>query len=156
GGVHPLVLHAGGGAGAVRAAVAGRRLRDGHQLPAVQHLRRRPVRVAAAAPPPWRTAPRRRRSSAGCATGTPAPCGGPSPSAGWCCCSTWASAWAWPCPPRPHLLLRAAASCEPHAAGHEASSRLSLLPSRATAAAMLRFSSAGEAARPDRPGRPAA
>ena len=40
-GLPPVVLHAGGGAGAVRAAVAGRRLRDGGVLPALQHVRAR-------------------------------------------------------------------------------------------------------------------
>ena len=39
GGVHPVVLHARGGPGAVRAAVAGGRLRDDRLLPAVQHVR---------------------------------------------------------------------------------------------------------------------
>ena len=49
GGVHPVVLHAGGGPGAVRAAVAGRRLRDGRLLPPVQHVRAGAVGLAAAA-----------------------------------------------------------------------------------------------------------
>ena len=43
GGVHPVVLHAGGGPGAVRAAVAGGRLRDDRPLPALQHVRPGPV-----------------------------------------------------------------------------------------------------------------
>ena len=46
GGVHPVVLHAGGGAGPVRAAVAGGRLRHDRQLPPFQHVRAGPVGLA--------------------------------------------------------------------------------------------------------------
>ena len=45
GGVHPVVLHAGRGPGAVRAAVAGRRLLDDRLLPAVEHASCRCSRV---------------------------------------------------------------------------------------------------------------
>ena len=50
--LHPVVLHAGGRAGAVRAAVAGRRVCDGDLVSPLQHLRPRPLNLAAAAPSP--------------------------------------------------------------------------------------------------------
>ena len=50
-GVHPVVHHAGGGARAVRAAVAGRRRGDGHVVPALQHVRAGAERLAAGEPP---------------------------------------------------------------------------------------------------------
>ena len=51
GGVHPVVPDAGGGPGAVRAAVAGGRVRDDRQLRPVQHVRPGPVGLAAEGPP---------------------------------------------------------------------------------------------------------
>ena len=59
GGVHPVVLHGGGGPGAVRAAVAGGRLRDGGLVPPVQHVRAGAVGLAAAPLPPSPHARRR-------------------------------------------------------------------------------------------------
>src|SRR5439155_10795365 len=49
--LYPLLLHAGGGQGALRAAVVGRRLLHGDVLFAVQYLRARNVYLAAAALP---------------------------------------------------------------------------------------------------------
>ncbi len=46
-GLHPVVLHARGGAGPLRPALAGGRLRDGLVLPAVEHLCPGPVGLAA-------------------------------------------------------------------------------------------------------------
>ena len=54
GGVPAVVLHAGGGAGLVRAAVAGRRLCDGLLLPAVEHVRAGALDLAAPQPSPAR------------------------------------------------------------------------------------------------------
>ena len=50
-GVHPVVHHDGGGARAVRAAVAGRRRGDDHVVPALQHVRAGHERLAAGEPP---------------------------------------------------------------------------------------------------------
>ncbi len=47
--LHPVVLHAGGGPGPLRPALARRRLRDGLVLPALQHVRPGPLGLA---PPP--------------------------------------------------------------------------------------------------------
>ncbi len=58
GGVPAVVLHAGRGAGAVRPAVAGGRVRDGFLVPAVEHLRARAFDVA-----PPRSRPNRDRST---------------------------------------------------------------------------------------------
>ena len=52
GGLHPVVLHARSGAGAVRPAVAGRRLRDGDLVSPLQHVRAGPLDLAAAPPSP--------------------------------------------------------------------------------------------------------
>ena len=59
-------VHGGGGPRAVRAAVVGRRFLDGRQLPAVEHVRARAVRLAAEAsrpPRPLRSRPGASRSS---------------------------------------------------------------------------------------------
>ena len=65
-GVHPVVHHDGGGARAVRAAVAGRRRGDDHVVPALQHVRAGHERLAAGEPP--RDArPRQRRRRRGAA-----------------------------------------------------------------------------------------
>ena len=50
GGVPAVVLHAGGGTGAVRPAVAGGRVRDGLLLPAVEHVRAGALDLAAPQP----------------------------------------------------------------------------------------------------------
>ena len=63
GGLPAVVLHAGFGAGAVRPALAGRRLRDGQLVPALEHVRPRAVDLAAAAPSPPRGGRRARRRS---------------------------------------------------------------------------------------------
>ena len=54
GGVPAVVLHAGGGAGAVRAAVAGGRVRDGLLVPALEHVRAGALDLAASPPSPAR------------------------------------------------------------------------------------------------------
>ena len=51
GGVHPVVLHARGAAGDVRAAVAGGRVRDGGLLPPVEHVRAGALGLAVASRP---------------------------------------------------------------------------------------------------------
>ncbi len=75
GGLHPVVLHAGGGPGAVRPALARRRLRDGGLVLAVQHVRAGPLHLAAAppSPPPSRAGSTvaRRSSAAGTPTAGP-------------------------------------------------------------------------------------
>ena len=76
GGVPAVVLHAGGGAGAVRAAVAGGRLRDDRVVPAVEHVRAGAVGLAAAAPSP--PAGRRANTGARCSIGPATPTAGPS------------------------------------------------------------------------------
>ena len=111
-GVHPVVHHAGGGAVAVRAAVAGRRRGDDHVVPALQHVRAGPLASGC-----WRTAtgrtatatgPRRGRgSSCGCRTDSKVSSTGRSRTgARWCwpTCSrpvpswsSWAASWAASC-----------------------------------------------------------
>ena len=85
-GVHPVVHHARGRALAVRAAVAGRRRRDGHVVLALEHVRAGPLRVDAREPPrPARGGRIGRASSRGCRTATSVWCRGRSrTAASWC------------------------------------------------------------------------
>ena len=91
-GVHPVVHHGRGGARAVRAALAGRRRVDGHVVPALQHARAGPERLAAREPPrdarPRRRAEARRGSSRGSRTGTRRSSSGRSRTAAWSCWPT--------------------------------------------------------------------
>ena len=74
GGVPAVVLHAGGGAGAVRAALAGGRLRDGLVLPALEHVRAGALDLA---PPQPSTCPTG-QAGGPCSSGRATPTAGPS------------------------------------------------------------------------------
>ena len=74
--LHPVVLHAGGGAGAVRAALAGRRLCDGRLLSALQHVRPGALDLAAPAPSP--PPADGQRAALACSSGSAMPTAGPS------------------------------------------------------------------------------